>query len=164
MFLTGRPEGSMSTEIERKFLLRDDRWRGGTGRLMRQGYLSAGDGVTVRVRVAGPDAAWLTVKGPSRGAGRAEYEYAIPRDDAEEILEHLCVRPLIEKRRYEVEYQGLTWEVDEFLGDNAGLLVAEVELDSAGQAVPLPPWVGEEVTGDPRYYNASLVRWPYSHW
>jgi adenylate cyclase len=153
----------MGTEIERKFLLRDDSWRGGQGQLMRQGYLSAGEGITVRVRIAGPRA-WLTVKGPAAGAGRAEFEYPIPLADAEDMLGTLCRGPLVEKRRYEISYQGLTWEVDEFLGDNAGLLVAEVELESATQSVPLPPWVGEEVTGDPRYYNSSLVHRPYSQW
>lgn len=153
----------MAREIERKFLLSEDIWRQHEGRLIRQGYLNTGGAATVRVRLAG-DNAWLTVKGPTTGHTRAEYEYPIPPADAREMLDELCCGPLIEKRRYEVPYEGLVWEIDEFLGDNAGLVVAEVELEAEGQAVPLPPWVGDEVTGDPRYYNAQLTRLPYSRW
>jgi len=153
----------MGLEIERKFLVRSTDWRNGEGRLMRQGYLSDGAGVTVRVRLAENDA-WLTIKGPTTSATRSEYEYAIPAEDARDMLATLCSGPLIEKRRYEVPYAGLTWEVDEFLGDNAGLVVAEVELASEDQQVQLPPWVDEEVTGIPRYYNASLARHPFSQW
>lgn len=153
----------MGQEIERKFLLRNDQWRGGPGTPLRQGYLGSGNGISVRVRVAG-DTAWLTVKGPTTGASRPEYEYTIPLEDAREMLDQLCPPPLIEKCRYKVEHEGFTWEIDEFAGANQGLVVAEVELDSEDQAVPLPDWVGEEVTGDPRYYNASLARTPYSEW
>jgi adenylate cyclase len=154
----------MSREIERKFLVRSDAWRqGASGKAYRQGYLSVDPDRTVRVRVAG-DAAFLTVKGRAEGAARAEYEYAIPRAEAEEMLDRLCLRPLIEKTRYRIPHEGLVWEVDEFSGDNAGLVVAEVELVAEDQAVALPPWVGREVTGDPRYANASLVTLPFSAW
>jgi CYTH domain-containing protein len=110
------------------------------------------------------DKAYLTIKGITVGATRAEYEYEIPADDASEMLDHLCEHPLIEKTRYRLQYHGLTWEVDEFEGDNAGLILAEVELEQEDQTVILPDWVGKEVTGDPRYYNARLVTEPYTRW
>jgi adenylate cyclase len=154
----------MPREIERKFLVRSDAWRGGAvGKRYRQGYLSTEPDRTVRVRVAG-DAGFLTVKGRAAGATRAEYEYPIPRQDAEEMLDRLCLRPIVEKTRYRIPWGGLTWEVDDFSGENAGLVVAEVELEDEGQAVDLPPWVGREVTDDPRYANASLVARPYATW
>jgi adenylate cyclase len=155
----------MGMEIERKFLLSSDAWRAGAkGTRYRQGYLrSSADGCTVRVRSSGRQA-FLTLKGRSSGAARAEFEYEIPLADAEEILDTLCGGPLIEKTRYCVEFGGLTWEIDEFHGDNAGLVLAEVELEREDQQVSLPPWVGREVTGDGRYYNASLVRNPYRKW
>jgi CYTH domain-containing protein len=118
---------------------------------------------TVRVRTV--DAAgYLTIKGMSHGAARAEYEYEIPVADADELLDSLCERPLIEKTRYRVEHGGLVWEIDEFDGDNRGLVVAEVELKSADQAIVKPAWLGEEVTADRRYFNASLVEHPYTKW
>lgn len=154
----------MGTEIERKFLLKDDSWkRGAHGKRYRQGYLSTAPERTVRVRAVGDDS-WLTIKGLSRGATRAEYEYKIPVKDAAEMLDSLCERPLIEKTRYRIEHGGLTWEVDEFFGDNQGLVVAEVELQSAEQSFARPDWVGEEVTGDERYFNANLVVRPYTTW
>lgn len=154
----------MPTEIERKFLVVNDDWRvPGTGTDFRQGYLSTEPGRSVRIRLAG-DSAFITVKGISSGASRAEYEYAIPADDAAELLDNLCLSPLIEKTRYWVEHAGHTWEIDEFRGDNAGLVIAEVELDSEDQAVTLPHWAGREVTADTRYYNASLVTRPYCEW
>jgi CYTH domain-containing protein len=110
------------------------------------------------------DKGYLTVKGITVGTARAEYEYEIPADDASEMLDNLCEHPLIEKTRYRVQHHGLTWEIDEFEGDNAGLIVAEVELEEEDQAVILPDWVGKEVTGDPRYYNARLVNEPYARW
>jgi len=152
-------------EIERKFLV-DDRsgsWRSTGYSEIRQGYLSTDKHRTVRVRTAG-DAAYLTIKGITEGATRAEYEYPIPVADAGEMLDTLCLRPLIEKRRHRVEYAGLIWEVDEFYGDNDGLIIAEVELESARQAFDKPPWAGAEVTDDPRYYNANLVGNPYTKW
>jgi len=153
----------MSKEIERKFLVTGDAWRQGASSNYRQGYLSIAKERTVRVRLAG-DAARLTVKGITENATRAEYEYPIPVADAEAMLDNLCLRPLIEKRRYLVEYHGMTWEVDEFLGDNAGLVVAEIELEHPQQAFDKPDWIGAEVTDDPRYYNANLVEEPYSRW
>lgn len=154
----------MGVEIERKFLLVGDAWRAlGTPSLMRQGYLSADPARTVRVRIEGGRAT-LTIKGKSAGATRAEFEYDIPVDEAAQLLDHLCERPLIEKYRRRIEVDGHTWEVDEFLGDNAGLAVAEIELASEQEAFTKPGWAGAEVTGDPRYYNSSLIRFPYSQW
>ena len=154
----------MPLEIERKFLVRGDAWRSlGTGKLYRQGYLSTESARSVRVRVI-EDTGYLTVKGKTVNAARLEYEYCIPVEDATAMLDALCERPLIEKTRYRIEHAGLMWEVDEFRGDNAGLLIAEVELDAADQAITLPDWVGEEVTDDPRYYNANLIANPYSRW
>ena len=153
----------MGKEIERKFLVTGDGWRAGQGSDYRQGYLSTDKERTVRVRIAG-DTARLTVKGITEGATRAEYEYRIPVADAEIMLDTLCLRPLIEKRRYRIEHQGMTWEVDEFHGDNAGLVVAEIELQDEQQTFTKPPWVGAEVTDDARFYNANLVAHPYRHW
>jgi CYTH domain-containing protein len=154
----------MATEIERKFLVRDDRWRAGaSGRAYRQGYLAADADRTVRVRVVGTQG-YLTVKGKTQGLARAEFEYEIPGSDANEMLDRLCLRPLIEKTRYRIEHAGRVWEVDEFAGENQGLVVAEVELTDAAEAVDLPDWVGPEVSDEPRYYNANLVRHPYSRW
>ena len=154
----------MGTEIERKFLLRDDSWRrGATGTRYRQGYLNSAKERTVRVRTI-DDTGFLTVKGITVGASRAEYEYEIPADDARQMLDTLCERPLIEKTRFKVEHEGLIWEIDEFFGDNEGLVVAEVELRSADQAFRTPPWAGQEVTGDPRYFNSNLVKHPYRTW
>lgn len=107
---------------------------------------------------------YLTVKGRGKGIARSEYEYEIPFFEAEEILERLCGKPLVEKNRYTVEHEGTVWQVDEFLGANSGLVVAEVELEREDQFFLLPEWVGREVTGDPRYYNVSLVGRPYSTW
>ncbi|HEX4047088.1 MAG TPA: CYTH domain-containing protein, partial [Elusimicrobiota bacterium] len=106
----------------------------------------------------------VTIKGPSRGASRAEYEYAVPARDARELLARLCEKPLIEKSRYRVRRGGLVWEIDVFGGDNSGLVVAEVELKRPGQKVELPPWLGREVTRDPRYLNANLFKVPYKKW
>ncbi|MBX3707783.1 MAG: CYTH domain-containing protein [Pseudomonadales bacterium] len=154
----------MGTEIERKFLVRGDAWRDAArGTRLRQGYLSSDPARTVRVRSAGA-AAWLTIKGPPEGLVRAEFEYPIPVADATILLDTLCERPLIDKVRHVVEYAGHTWEIDEFQGENAGLVVAEVELEHADEPVQLPPWVGAEVTDDPRYQNANLVRAPYTRW
>ena len=154
----------MGTEIERKFLLRDDSWKAGAeGKSYRQGYLSAEVERNVRVRIAG-DKAFLTVKGRAHGLTRFEFEYDIPIADAERMLDELCLRPLIEKTRYLIDYAGLTWEIDEFAGDNAGLVVAEIELEDEAQEIELPPWVGREVSGDPRYLNANLVEKPFTTW
>jgi adenylate cyclase len=156
--------GAMGIEIERKFLPKGEAWRGaidGPGALVRQGYLSSASHCTVRVRVKG-ERAWMTVKGISIGASRAEYEYPIPLEDATAMLDSLCEKPLIEKTRYVVRQDGVAFEIDEFHGANAGLVVIEVELASEDQAIRLPDWIGEEVTGDVRYRNSHLVRHPYA--
>lgn len=156
----------MAKEIERKFLVAGDGWRpGAVGIPYRQGYLGAGADArcTVRARVAG-EHAWLTIKGRATRGERDEYEYPIPVADAEEMLERLCGSARIEKIRYRVPFAGHTWEVDEFTGENAPLVVAEVELDRIDAEVELPPWVDREVTYDARYTNAALARTPFSRW
>ena len=154
----------MGVEIERKFLVRGDRWRTlGQGVLLRQGYLSSAPERTVRVRIEG-DSAMLTIKGKSSGATRSEWEYPIPLADAQAFLDGLCERPIIEKKRYRIPFDGMVWEVDEFFGENADLVVAEIELTSEEQAFAKPDWIAEEVTQDPRYFNSSLIRNPYSQW
>jgi CYTH domain-containing protein len=149
-------------EIERKFLVTGSGWRQGHGVRLSQGYLNRDKERTVRIRLAG-ERAFLTIKGASSGATRAEFEYEIPVADAEELLK-LCDGPIIQKVRHTVAYKGLEWEIDEFLGDNAGLVVAEVELEREDQPFERPGWVGQEVTEDPRYYNSSLAASPYSTW
>ena len=154
----------MAKEIERKFLVRDDTWRGQDGgKRYRQGYLSIVKERTVRVRTTA-DKGFITIKGISVGATRSEYEYEIPLADAIEMLDRLCKRPLIEKTRYRVPNGGLVWEIDEFEGENRGLIIAEVELKDETQSIELPGWIGQEVTGDPRYFNANLVANPFSQW
>jgi len=154
----------MGKEIERKFLVKGDSWRGlAEGKHYRQGYLSTVKERTVRVRTAG-DKGYITVKGITTGASRSEYEYEIPTNDANEMLDKLCERPLIEKTRYRIPKDGLAWEVDEFEGDNRGLITAEVELKDEKQSVQLPDWIDKEVTDDPRYFNANLVAKPYTTW
>lgn len=154
----------MGREIERRFLVSGEGWRqDAPGVALRQGYLSTDPERTVRVRLAG-ERAWLTVKGPTVGCARAEFEWPIPATEAQQLLETLCLRPLIEKVRQRIELAGRVWEVDEFRGANAGLVLAEVELPAEDATVTLPPWVGEEVTGDPRYANASLAARPYCSW
>lgn len=155
----------MATEIERKFLVKDDGWRGAAddGMRMRQGYLSGGAASSVRVRTGGGHA-HLNIKSATLGVWRREYEYAIPLADADEMLDHLCDGPLIEKTRYHVDHLGHCWEVDVFEGDNAGLVVAEIELASEDEAFEKPGWAGDEVSHDPRYYNVSLVKHPYKEW
>lgn len=159
----------MGQEIERKFLITGEGWRRGERTTIRQGYLSVEPERTVRIRTkeehsAGVAHAYITIKGKSIGSARAEYEYEIPIADAKELLDHLCIRPLIEKDRYTLDYEEMTWEVDEFFGDNQGLVVAEVELSNTDQQFAKPPWLGNEVTDDRRYFNASLVQHPYSAW
>jgi len=154
----------MGIEIEKKFLLANDGWRGlDAGRLYRQGYLNSERGRTVRVRTV-EEHGYLTIKGPAVGGIRPEYEYEIPVADAVAMLQTLCLRPLIEKRRYCIDFQGFVWEVDEFFGDNQGLMLAEIELPAPDQPFAKPPWIGQEVTDDPRYTNAALSRRPYRLW
>ena len=154
----------MGVEIEKKFLLAGEGWRGlDAGRLYRQGYLHSEKGRTVRVRTVA-ERGYLTIKGPATAGIRAEYEYEIPFAEAVEMLETLCLRPLIEKRRYRIGFKGFVWEIDEFFADNAGLVLAEIELPAPDQHFEKPPWIGEEVTDDPRYSNAALSRQPYRSW
>jgi adenylate cyclase len=152
----------MPTEIERKFLVTGTEWRQGDSVRLCQGYLSRAKERTVRVRLAG-EKAFLTIKGISKGASRAEFEYEIPVSDAEQLMK-LCDGPLIEKVRHVVAYKGLKWDVDEFFGENAGLVVAEVELEREDQPFEKPDWLGQEVTYDPRYFNSSLATNPYRTW
>jgi CYTH domain-containing protein len=154
----------LAKEIERKFLVAgEDRRAPAPGTRYRQGYLSTVKERTVRVRTI-DDKGFLTIKGITVGATRSEYEYEIPAADADEMLDELCERPIIEKNRYKIPLGGVTWEVDEFLGVNDGLIVAEVELQSEDQSFPKPDWIGEEVTDDPKYFNANLIARPFSTW
>jgi adenylate cyclase len=152
----------MGKEIERKFLVKGFTWREVKGAMIRQGYLNSAKERNVRVRII-EDKAYLTIKGIAVGASRLEFEYEVPYKDAAELLE-ICEKPLIEKRRHRVLEGGFIWEVDEFFGENEGLIVAEVELESEDQAFHKPDWVGEEVTGDTRYFNSNLIRNPYTNW
>jgi CYTH domain-containing protein len=155
--------GSVGREIERKFLVVSDAWRTAVaGVLLRQGYLCLDPDRTVRVRVAGGEG-FLTIKGRGAGCTRPEFEYAIPLADAEELL-GLCQLPPVEKTRFEVIHAGRVWQVDEFHGANRGLVVAEVELESADDEVERPAWAGEEVTSDRRYLNSSLAVRPFVRW
>jgi adenylate cyclase len=154
----------MPQEIERKFLVKNKTYK----RLVNpfyihQGFLSTDKDRVVRVRIYG-DNAFITIKGITKGISRAEFEYPIPVTDAESMLNHLCLKPTIEKYRYKINFAGNTWEVDEFLGENEGLVIAEIELEHAGQEFAIPAWVGEEVSHDPRYYNANLVKHPFKNW
>jgi CYTH domain-containing protein len=154
----------MGKEIEKKFLIVNDGWRHlSTGEPYCQGYLNTEKGRTVRVRTIN-NRGILTIKGPNVGGVRLEYEYDIPFNEALEILHELCRKPLIEKNRYKIPFEGFIWEVDEFKGENDGLLFAEIELQHEGQEFTKPPWIGDEVTDDSRYYNANLVNNPYSNW
>ncbi len=154
----------MATEIERKFLVEGDAWRRlAAGDEFLQGYLSTVKERTVRVRVVG-DRGQLTIKGITVGATRTEFEYEIPVADARHMLAELCERPIIEKTRYRIDWNGVTWEIDEFSGVNEGLVVAEVELEHEDEQIVLPDWIGEEVTDDPRYFNANLIAHPYTSW
>ncbi len=153
----------MGIEIERKFLLNNDDWRSlGAPIHFAQGYLVADGEKTVRVRVAGVKG-FLTIKGRSQGISRKEFEYEIPVDEALELL-RLCTIPTIEKYRTKILYEGKIWEVDEFEGQNNGLIVAEIELNSEDEIFAVPPWIGHEVTGDFRYFNSYLARNPFKNW
>jgi adenylate cyclase len=154
----------MPHEIERKFLVDTALWAPqGEGVHLVQGYLSSHPERVVRVRIAGT-VAKLTIKGKTRGISRAEYEYTIPVADAQQMLDELCERPLIDKHRYTEQIGAHTWEIDIFHGDNAGLVLAEVELASESEQIELPAWVTQEVSHDPRYFNANLLKAPFSSW
>lgn len=161
----------MALEIERKFLVAGDGWREAAHAVvpMAQGYLNgAGDVVdgrqkaSVRVRIEG-DAAYLNIKSRELGRVRQEFDYGIPVEDARALL-GLCVGGVVEKRRHLVRHAGHLWEVDEFLGDNAGLVVAEIELSDPAERFEMPAWAGREVTDVPRYYNLALASCPWSQW
>ncbi len=153
----------MAKEIERKYLVKGQDWKQlASGTVYRQGYIATTGTQTVRIRVIDQQG-YLTIKGANQGIIRSEFEYPIPVNDAEEILETLCDRPLIEKIRYKIPQDNLIWEVDEFLGDNAGLVIAEIELTDPQQKISLPPWIDRQVT-DPKYFNSNLVKHPYKDW
>ena len=155
----------MAIEIEHKFLLANDDWRKHITRSVRyrQGYLSSQATSSIRIRIS-DDHAWLNIKSATIGTHRHEYEYEIPMADANEIINNLCRKPIIEKTRHFVTDNAHVWEIDEFDGDNHGLIVAEIELTETGQSFSKPHWLGQEVTDDLRYYNNNLAIHPYSEW
>lgn len=155
----------MSVEIERKYRVTDTSYRQGATRCTyyKQGYISVAPSGTVRIRIAG-NQAFITIKGTTTGCSRQEFEYSIPVADASQMLDTLCLPGIIEKKRYLYPYAGHTWEIDEFMGDNDGLIVAEIELQCESESIELPPFIGREVTGDTRYYNSCLAREPYKTW
>ncbi len=155
----------MPVEIERKFLLASDEWRNMVVRSnrIRQGYLGKIDKASVRIRIQG-DKANINIKSATLEMRRLEYEYEIPMDEAIEMLDQLCAQPQIDKTRYYIDQAGHTWEIDEFYGDNQGLVVAEIELSDEEESFEKPVWIGEEVTEDPRYYNVNLIKHPFSQW
>ena len=154
----------MAQEIERKYLVGDTAFLSGlTGILFIQGYVATREGYTVRIRIEGERAA-IALKGLSEGISRSEYEYQIPAGDAEAMLAEFCEQPFIEKTRYRLAWRDKVWDIDVFSGDNEGLVVAEIELHCEDEVVEKPPWLGQEVSGDARYYNANLVHNPYCQW
>ena len=155
----------MGIEIERKFLVVGDGWRDQVEDEIRlvQGYLTEDARTTVRVRIRG-ETAYLTIKGATQGISRLEFEYPIPVADAETLLHELAVSPLIEKIRYRVRHGGHLWELDVFAGANAGLVLAELELETVDEVFARPDWLGAEVSDDPRYFNVNLAQWPYGNW
>ena len=155
----------MPREIERKFLVTNDAWRDSAapGTRYRQAYLASNPSCSIRVRVTG-DRAWLNLKSATLGVSRSEFEYEIPAADGLEILERLSDGTVVEKTRYRIRHGGHEWEVDVFEGDNAGLVVAEIELASEDEPFDKPSWAGAEVSHDPRYYNVRLAQHPFKHW
>jgi adenylate cyclase len=159
----------MAIEIERKFRLKNDSWREeiSDSTLLRQGYLANTAHSSVRVRIAGPKG-WLSVKAMTTNLARAEFEYPIPVAEAEQMLRDLCEGPRIEKWRHRVVHGSSEcrseWEIDEFLGENAGLVIAELELTAEDAPYERPGWLGPEVTSEERYYNFRLARYPYRLW
>jgi len=154
----------MAQEIERKFLVRKDAWTPrDEGTHFKQGYLNAQKERVVRVRIEGHKAK-LTIKGQTTGISRSEFEYPIPVEDAAILLDQLCEQPLIDKHRHLERFGAHVWEIDVFHGENDGLIVAEVELASEHEALTLPPWVGEDVSADPRYFNSNLLKHPFKTW
>ena len=162
----------MGTEIERKYLVKKAEWRSHKKRLQSQfsnlgkeyyqGYITTDNGTTVRVRIVG-DTGYITLKSKAIGHTRLEFEYPIPVKDAREMLTAFCDKPLIEKVRYKINFSNLIWEVDEFMGENEGLIIAEVELENEQQQIDIPDWIEREVN-DKKYFNSYLVQHPYSQW
>jgi len=155
----------MAIEIERKFLLANDDWRALVSKSIhyRQGYLNSDANSSVRIRVS-DDTAKINIKSATIGSARQEYEYDIPATDAHELLSTLCHKPLVEKVRHLVIIKQHTWEIDEFAGENKGLIVAEIELSAVDELFDQPSWIGQEVTEDVRYYNNQLAKKPYTTW
>ena len=154
----------MGREIERKFLVINQKYHQNSSWIYyKQGYLCTDKQRTVRIRIAG-DKSFITIKGENQGISRLEYEYPVPMKDAEEMLEALCSKPVIEKHRYRYQFEGFIWEIDEFLGENAGLIIAEIELPDEKTEFIKPDWIGKEVSGDFRYSNSNLSKNPYSQW
>ncbi len=155
----------MPVEIERKYLVVNDKWKlhVESEATLKQGYLATLPNASIRVRVA-KGSAHLNIKSVTLGISRSEYEYEIPLEEGEEILANLTAGPIIDKVRYKVRCGNHIWDLDLFHGDNEGLIVAEVELDAEDETFEMPEWAGEEVSGDPKYYNASLVKRPYCDW
>lgn len=156
---------NMPTEIERKFLVNSDNWRGSVSKqkTITQGYLANTDRGSIRIRVT-DDSASLNIKSMTLGVRRSEYDYPVPLTEAREILDTLCMQPLIEKTRYYIEQENHTWEIDVFTGANSGLVVAEIELSDTEEEFSRPDWLGPEISDEPRYYNVCLVEKPYSSW
>jgi len=151
-------------EIERKFkVLTDDYKHLAKPLAVAQGYLNSDKNRVVRVRIMDKQA-FITIKSANIGISRSEYEYEIPLPDGKEILENLCEKPIIEKNRYKIIFQNKLWEVDEFLGDNQGLVLAEIELNFENEKFDKPDWIGEEVSEDSRYFNSNLIKFPYKNW
>ena len=155
----------MGIEIEKKFLLANDNWRRQVQKSIQfcQGYLVGSEKSSVRVRIEG-DKSNLNIKGATLGVRRQEFEYPIPMEDAKELLATLCAEPLIEKTRHYIHAGEHLWEIDEFAGDNEGLIVAEVELTDESDLVESHDWLGKEVSHDERYYNSMLIKNPYKNW
>lgn len=162
----------MGTEIERKYLVKLVEWRSHKEKLQQQlpeigrkycqGYIPTSNETTVRVRTIGQQG-YLTIKSKTKGYTRSEFEYPIPIEDAQQMLESLCIKPLVEKIRYKISQDDLVWEVDEFSGENKGLIIAEVELENENQQIDIPDWIDREVN-DKKYFNSNLIKYPYSQW
>lgn len=155
----------LAIEIERKFTIKNDSWRQQIDKSQRyvQGYLAGNERTSVRVRIAGEQAN-INIKSATLGIFRQEYEYPLPLEDAETMLTDLCEKPVIDKVRHFVTYAGKVWEIDEFSGENKGLIVAEIELNDIEEQFELPDWADKDVSDDKRYYNVSLVKHPYKDW
>lgn len=155
----------MAMEIERKFLVINDDWKkeNPSGYLYLQGYFSTDSSPVIRIRIS-DGKGWITIKKRKGNWARLEYEYEIPLCEATEMMDELCRKPLIEKIRYKIFYETRTWEIDVFSGENQGLVVAEIELCDEGDVFAKPPWLGEEITHDPRYLNVNLASHPYCRW